>query len=49
MSTSCSRSGEVRVNRGHWLQYSVEAMCCVLEVATSGCYDWLKEPVSKRA
>jgi len=29
-------------------QYSVEAMCRVLEVAPSGYYAWLKKPISKR-
>jgi putative transposase len=35
--------------KAHRHQYSVEAMCRVLEVAASGYYDWLKQPVSKRA
>lgn len=29
-------------------QYSVEAMCRVLEVAPSGYYAWLKNPISER-
>ena len=29
--------------------YSVESMCRVLEVARSGYYAWLQEPVSHRA
>ena len=27
-------------------QHSVEAMCRILEVAPSGYYDWLKQPLS---
>src|SRR6186713_1155901 len=30
-------------------QHSVQEMCRVLGVAQSGYYDWLKEPLSKRA
>jgi putative transposase len=30
-------------------QYSVQMMCRVLEVAASGYYDWLLQPVSNRA
>jgi putative transposase len=33
----------------HRKQFSIEAMCKVLEVAPSGYYDWLKQPLSKRA
>lgn len=33
----------------HSRQYSVERMCEVLDVARSGYYAWLKEPISKRA
>src|SRR5262252_4756677 len=33
----------------HREQYSVQMMCRVLEVAQSGYYDWLKQPVSNRA
>ncbi len=33
----------------HRHEYSVQAMCRLLEVAPSGYYAWLKEPVSKRA
>jgi putative transposase len=33
----------------HRKQYSIEAMCKVLEVAPSGYYDWLKQPLSNRA
>ena len=36
----------IRVRRR---ECSIEAMCRVLEVAPSGYYDWLKQPVSKRA
>jgi putative transposase len=46
-------SGRVRATykfiKAHRDQFSVEAMCRVLEVAPSGYYDWLKQPVSKRA
>jgi putative transposase len=46
-------SGRVRATckfiKSHRDQFSVEAMCRVLEVAPSGYYDWLKQPVSKRA
>ena len=52
MSTRMS-SGRVRATykfiKAHRDQSSVEAMCRVLEVAPSGYYDWLKQPVSKRA
>ena len=30
-------------------QYSIERLCRLLEVARSGYYAWLREPVSKRA
>src|SRR5262252_1635580 len=33
----------------HREQYSVQMMCRVLEVAQSGYYDWLQQPVSNRA
>jgi putative transposase len=33
----------------HRKQYSVEALCRTLEVAPSGFYDWLKQPLSNRA
>ena len=33
----------------HRDQYSVKVMCRILGVARSGYYDWLKEPLSKRA
>ena len=47
------RNGRVRQvyqfieSRRH--QYSVEAMCRVLEVAPSGYYEWLKHPISNRS
>ena len=51
MSTRLS-AGRVRsayefINR-HRDQYTVDAMCRILEVAPSGYYDWLKQPLSKR-
>ena len=30
-------------------RYSVQTMCRVLEVAPSGYYDWLQQPISNRA
>jgi putative transposase len=52
MSTRLS-TGRVRATyefvKAHRREYGVEAMCRVLEVAPSGYYDWLKQPVSKRA
>jgi len=52
MSTRWS-AGRVRATyrfiRAHRHEYSVEAMCRVLEAAASGYYDWLMQPVSKRA
>jgi putative transposase len=30
-------------------EHSVEAMCRILEVAPSGYYDWLKQPLANRA
>jgi len=35
--------------KAHRNQFSVQEMCRVLEVAQSGYYDWLKQPVSNRA
>jgi len=32
--------------KAHREQYSVQMMCRVLEVAVSGYYDWLKQPIS---
>jgi len=36
----------IKANRERW---SVQALCRVLEVAPSGYYDWLQQPVSNRA
>lgn len=36
----------IKANRD---QYSVQTMCRVLEVAPSGYYDWLQQPISNRA
>ena len=33
----------------HRQQYSVQMMCRVLEVAPSGYYDWLQQPISNHA
>ena len=38
-----------RFIEAHGRQYSVEAMCKILEVAQSGYYEWLQKPISKRA
>lgn len=35
--------------KAHQHQFSVEVMCRMLEVTRSGYYEWLKNPVSKRA
>jgi putative transposase len=35
--------------KAHREQYSVQMMCRVLDVAQSGYYDWLQQPVSNRA
>ena len=35
--------------KAHRNQYSVDTMCRVLEVAPSGYYEWLKQPISNRA
>jgi len=35
--------------KAHRNEHSVEAMCRILEVAPSGYYDWLKQPISNRA
>lgn len=47
------RTGRVRsvyeFIKSHRGQYPVVAMCRLLEVAPSGYYDWLGQPVSKRA
>jgi hypothetical protein len=45
--------GRVRVTyefiKAHRDQFSVQEMCRVLQVAQSGYYDWLQQPVSNRA
>lgn len=47
------RAGRVRqiyeFIKTHRNQYSVQTMCQVLEIAPSGYYDWLKQPISNRA
>ena len=35
--------------KAHRERYSVQQMCRVLEVAPSGYYDWLLQPISNRA
>ena len=35
--------------KAHRDRHSVQAMCRILEVAPSGYYDWLKQPISNRA
>jgi putative transposase len=35
--------------KAHRDLHSVQTMCRVLEVAPSGYYDWLKQPISNRA
>lgn len=35
--------------KAHRDQYSVHAMCRVFDVALSGYYEWLKQPLSTRA
>ena len=36
----------IEANRDRW---SVQALCRILEVAPSGYYDWLQQPISDRA
>jgi len=52
MSTRMS-TGRVRATyefiKAHREKYSVQAMCKILEVAPSGYYDWLQQPISNRA
>ena len=52
MSTPTS-TGRVRTTyafiKSHSRQFSVQALCRVLGVATSGYYAWLKQPLSRRA
>jgi len=38
-----------RFIEAHRRQYSIEAMCKILEVAQSGYHEWLQQPISKRA
>lgn len=46
-------AGRVRATyefiRSHRHEYSVQLMCRVLEVAQSGYYNWVKQPISNRA
>ncbi len=46
-------AGRVRATyefiKAHRHEYRVQTMCCVLEVAASGYYDWLQQPISNRA
>ena len=35
--------------QAHRDRYSVQALCRILEVAPSGYYDWLQQPISNRA
>ncbi|HZO39846.1 MAG TPA: IS3 family transposase [Methylomirabilota bacterium] len=52
MSTRLS-AGRVRSTyqfiKAHRIQHSVQALCRVLDVAPSGYYEWLKQPLSNRA
>src|SRR5687768_10895452 len=52
MSTRFS-AGRVRVTyefiKANRARYGVHAMCRILEVAPSGYYEWLREPISNRA
>jgi putative transposase len=52
MSTNLS-AGRVRSTyefiKSHRAKYSVQALCRVLDVAPSGYYEWLKQPLSNRA
>lgn len=52
MSTQAS-AGRVRLAyafiKSHRKEYPVQPMCAVLGVAPSGYYEWLKQPLSKRA
>ena len=46
-------TGRVRATyafiKAHRDQYSVQMMCRVLDVAPSGYYEWLQQPISNRA
>ena len=50
---STKRGGRVRTTyefiKANRKQHSVQEMCRVLSIAPSGYYDWLKQPLSKRA
>jgi putative transposase len=50
--SSGSSQGKVRdayaFIKAHRQQYSVQAMCRILEVAPSGYYEWLQQPISNR-
>jgi putative transposase len=35
--------------KGHRNEYSIQMMCRVLDVAPSGYYEWLHQPISNRA
>ena len=48
LSTGRVRSAYAFI-KAHREQYSVDAMCRVLEVAPSGYYEWLLRPLSNRA
>jgi putative transposase len=52
MSTKLS-TGRVRSTyafiKAHRDRYSVQAMCRILGVAPSGCYEWLTHPISSWA
>ena len=48
LSTGRVRSAYAFI-KAHRGQYSVDAMCRILEVAPSGYYEWLACPVSRRA
>lgn len=47
------RIGRVRSTyefiKAHRDRYDVQSMCRILEVAQSGYYEWLKQPISNRA
>ena len=46
-------TGRVRATyefiKAHRDEYDVQMMCRVLGVTTSGYYEWLQQPISKRA
>ena len=41
--------GTYELIQAHRDRYSVQALCRILEVAPSGYYDWLQQPISNRA